>query len=309
MTRFQAALWSFIFVLPAGLATAQQTQPSHARHRVIVLPFTSLNDAGPSVGLAKSIQHNLETDLAMSREIEVIPAGDAGAAPDNRAAIDAARRLDADYVVFGNVQVSDPEVRVSGQVLDVRRDEGVVGRLRATGTVHDLFRVEDRLTMQVDDAIGVRVPREIMADQPPRDEGAPRDERARGNDSQPSPQPSYGQSDYPPAPYYGPTTYTYEYPAYGYAYPTYAYPAYGGLYLGFGYGYPYYAGYGYFGHGYGYHGGYYRGGYGYRGSYSHGSYGGGFRGSFGGSHGFGGGFHGSSGGSRGLGGGHSGGHR
>jgi TolB-like protein len=140
MTRLYAVLVAVLILSPATLSHAQATQPAHSRQRVLVLPFAPTNDADKFSWMGRSIQQNLLGDLVMSREIDVVGTSVTTAPADTRAALDEAKRADADFVVFGSYQVVDPEVRITGQVLNARHDEPALAHLRSTGTVRELFK-------------------------------------------------------------------------------------------------------------------------------------------------------------------------
>lgn len=312
MTR-PIALFGLLLAALLGTSSvlAQTTQPAGgSRQRVLVMQFAPLDDSSArhAADVGAAIQRSLIADLGASRGVDALSpaAGPQVVAPsDAQGALQEARRLDVDIVVWGNFQVLDPELRITGQVIDVRHEQPPLARIRATGTMHDLFRIQDRLTIQVCRAINVPVPREVLSDA--RDSS--RDAQPNNNDyGQPPQQMAPDQTPYQQQyqepdnysysypPYYGPATYSYDYPAYNYApyyYPYYSYPYY---YPSFGF---------FFSNGFHNHGhddhhdghdGHHDGHDGHHDSFSHGSHGSsGFHGSsMGGFHGSGT-FHGSSG--------------
>jgi TolB-like protein len=294
-------------LLVASSTFAQTTQPAaRTRQRVLVMQFAPLDETSTrhAADVGTAIQRSLLSDLNASRGVEAISpaAGPQVAAPsDAQCALQEARRLDADVVVFGNYQVVDPELRITGQVIDVHHEQPPLARIRATGTTRDLFRLQDRLTIQVDRAIGVPVPREILADQrdAQQDNGSGQLPQQMPDDQQPD---TYNYS-YPP--YYGPTTYSDDYPSYTYApYSYYPYAYYPYYYPSFGF---FFSDFRFRNHGHDFHHGFdrFRGGFhdGFHNGFHDGFHdgfhgttgfrgGSGFRGTTGGFHGGTGGFHG-----------------
>jgi TolB-like protein len=302
-------------VAVAGMAAAQVTPSisvgaplssgNSTGHVVLVLPI-SPPAAGNNPGISQSIQQDLVADLTTLTSARVIAPVEARPATNEQAALDAGRQNNADFVVWGQSQISGSQMRVTGQLLRVSDGHPLAG-LKATAPTNDLFPLEDSLAAQVAKALPAPIG---LVTPPPQTQPA----EQGGYVSEPQPLPTTAA---PPNdsgnPYY---SYTETIPQSYYTYNTYYYPTYWSPYWGYGYwGYPYYWGgigigiygggwwpyhHGWYGHGW--YGGHYYGhpyAYGFRGGY--GGYRGGFSGGF---HG-GGGFH--SGGFAGHGGG--GGHR
>lgn len=126
---------------------AQTPSAEKLRNPVLILPFVSPSDPKyQSAGQA--IQQVLANALAADlRGRAIAPAG-AHAAPDAGAALAAARERDAAAVVFGQMQVNDDQVQLTGQVLDAT-DGRSLGSLHQSGALSELFRLEDALTPQV----------------------------------------------------------------------------------------------------------------------------------------------------------------
>jgi TolB-like protein len=117
--------------------------------RVVVLPFEGVGpEQGAKGWVARAIQQNLMTEL--SRTNSVKPVAGTAAAGDQEAALKAG--AGAKYVVFGSYQVVESDLRITGQVLDVEKKEAVAG-LKATGTLRDLFGLEDVIAAQVKKAL------------------------------------------------------------------------------------------------------------------------------------------------------------
>jgi TolB-like protein len=114
---------------------------------ILVLPFSSPStDADGWVG--KAVQQDLLTDLTQGTTLQAVGPASVAPAADADAAIHAARDKGAAFVVYGQAQKTDKEVRLSGQVLDVSSGKPI-GALKATGPSDELFHLEDALAGQV----------------------------------------------------------------------------------------------------------------------------------------------------------------
>jgi TolB-like protein len=114
---------------------------------ILVLPFSSPS-GGADGWVGKAVQQDLLTDLTQGTTMRALaPAGVAPAA-DSDEALHAARDKGASFVVYGQAQKTDKEVRLGGQVLDVSTGKSI-GALKATGPSDDLFHLEDALAGQV----------------------------------------------------------------------------------------------------------------------------------------------------------------
>src|SRR4051794_4033254 len=137
-------------------AASPATQPADRRDqqgttKVLLLPFQSVGGRPTDSWIGRSIQQSLLTDLVMGGPIQVSTSSNAAADPN--AAVDAGKSAGARYVVFGQVHVNDrgegmgSAVRITAQVLDTASSRPV-GVLKSTGSIDDLFPVEDELAEQ-----------------------------------------------------------------------------------------------------------------------------------------------------------------
>src|SRR5438270_8792310 len=116
--------------LVAQVATEPGTVPS-----VLVLPFESPGGADQWIG--RGVQQDLLTDLSQGTTARVIAPADLPAAVDSVTARDAAQKVGASIVVFGQVQKAGTTLRMTGQVVDVTSGKSL-GNLKATGPADDL---------------------------------------------------------------------------------------------------------------------------------------------------------------------------
>jgi hypothetical protein len=90
------------------------------------------------------LQEGLATGLQNQPSIQAVITS--GIAPlDSAAAIDTAKTVYADLVIFGGIQVVDNQIRINGQIISVSTGR-TVGVLRCDGSERDLFNLEDVLT-------------------------------------------------------------------------------------------------------------------------------------------------------------------
>lgn len=270
----------------AALAPAQTTpsitvggapySSNASGHVLLVLPI-----AAPPTGanVSQSIQQDLIADLTTLTSARVIAPVEARAVTSEQAALDAARQNNADFVVWGQSQVSGNQTRVTGQLLRVSDGHPLAG-LKATAPNDDLFPLEDSLAAQVAKLLPAPIG---LVTPPPQTQ--PAEQGGYVSEPQPVPttpapvndsgNPYYSYTETVPQTYY--TYNTYYYPSYWSPYWYWGYPYYWGGIGIYGGWWPYYH-HGWYGHGYYGHGFYGRPyGYGFRGGYRGGFHvGGGF---------------------------------
>ncbi len=120
--------------------------------RVLVLRFDPLSAGDRRDWIGKALQQTLLTEFGRVPPFEPItlPAEkeDGRAIADAATAIDLAKAAGAHLAILGSYQVVDTDLRITGQIVDV--DNGrIVGMVRSTGTVRDLFGMEDAIAAQV----------------------------------------------------------------------------------------------------------------------------------------------------------------
>jgi len=222
-----AALFMGVY---ATALTAQTTRPavSHVPSAtVLVLPIAPPPEGG-FAWIGKAIQQDLLADLTQTTRAHVLAPPDAKPAVDEREALQAARNAGAGFVVYGHSQVSNFQLRVTGQVLDVQAGSPL-GAIKATAPTTDLFPLEDSLAMQAARAL----PKPLLT--------------ASAAQTRPSVPPRlYGVEPlYQPVPTYTPNTYSAPYYSYTEPLPE---PYYNSNYY-YPYSYPYWGDYWWWGPG------------------------------------------------------------
>jgi len=114
---------------------------------VLLLPFHLVGQSGDYVWISDAIDEDLSHDLSRNHAIRIIrPATTQPLSAADELAT--ARDVKADRLVSGSYQVVDDQLRITANVTDVNQAQSV-GEIKATGTVRDLFQLEDSLAMQL----------------------------------------------------------------------------------------------------------------------------------------------------------------
>lgn len=224
-----ALLGALLLLATPSRADEPATQPAPGASKVAVLPFDGIGDVNHQDWIGKAIQSSVVTELSRSKNLQPT-AIDASGPFDGAKALAAAQGASASVVVYGNFQVIDNQLRITGQILKADSGE-VLGGLKASGGVRDLFNLEDTISAQ---ALKTLAPALADAGTP----AAP-----GGIDMMPPVQAA------PASPYVSPpdtATAMNNNPDYSGASIRYNYGS------PYDYGYPYYSGYGYYTPSYGY---------------------------------------------------------
>jgi TolB-like protein len=199
--------------------------------KVLVIPFAQIGNTGGHEWVGAALQENLMTDVSSNSTVQAIALDRPLARGDMTQVTAAAKGTDATLVVFGAYQYTDSQLRVTGEVVDVNNSR-VVGTLKATGALIDLFKIEDSLTDQLQSILPQPPSNLPVVVNGPPDQSAVPMYVANAPTTDATTTPTYVY----PAPS---TTYVYSYPAYSYPY------YYGGGYpiyinAGWGWGRPWY---------------------------------------------------------------------
>jgi hypothetical protein len=124
---------------------------------------------GKYTWIGQAISENFQAELAKAGFALVNPVNPDGpvAIGDPDRAMRVAQNSKAEVVIFGSYQFIDPDLRVTGQVLDVPSNQ-IVGVLKASGTFRQLFTIEDDLSDQAKKLlIGENAGKEVLEPRPP----------------------------------------------------------------------------------------------------------------------------------------------
>lgn len=145
-------LFSWLILAGAAIAGEPATRPVGAQpSRVLILPFGSVNEQAARDWIGQAVQQNLVAELARVawlRPIELSNREDSPLAKINfQDALKIGKENDARYVIFGSYQAVVSELRITGQIIDATSGE-IIGGLKVTGPLNDLFAMEDALASQ-----------------------------------------------------------------------------------------------------------------------------------------------------------------
>jgi len=140
--------------VPTTLPTTVPTTQPSADMKVLVLPFAPVQP-GEMLWIARAVQQSISADLSRPTTGQPLQALTDGTAADTTAeAIELGKNANARFVVFGSYQVIDPNLKITGQVIEVSTGR-VIGGLKSTGSVRELFDMQDRLAFQARWALGM----------------------------------------------------------------------------------------------------------------------------------------------------------
>jgi TolB-like protein len=136
--------------------------------KLLVLPFSAINQSEYQPWLGRSIQQSVISDLIASAPGRIV-SSDTPAA-DDAAALEAARKAQVQYVIHGEFASVGGDVRITGQVLDVTSGKPITA-IKATGPSSNVFAMEDDLTAQIRRRLSLTPP--IRDGQPPVTDNPP----------------------------------------------------------------------------------------------------------------------------------------
>jgi TolB-like protein len=253
MRRTRLAILAVLLLSPA-IRAADPVQPAGAERaptRILVLPFNMTGGDGKYTWIGQAISENFQAELAKSG-FALVNAVNQGGGPvpvgDADKALKAAQLSRAEVVIFGSYQFLDPDLRVTGQILDVQSNQ-IVGILTANGTFRQLFQIEDNLSDQAKKVLIGDTKTEVLEPRPPLAPNKDYDTNTTAADDQKEYKLPYaeqpvardddylgiGYTDYYTPSYYAPYYSSY----YSYAYPYgayYHYPYYSSCYPYWGWG-------------------------------------------------------------------------
>ena len=128
----------------AGAAAPTTAPAPRSAPRVQVFPFSAISGTAPGDWTGKGIQEELQSDVSRTGATLVIAPQQAAGNDD----LNTARQNHADLMVAGSYQVVGDQIRANGHLIEVATNN-TVGGFAATGSQHDLFKIEDALGEQL----------------------------------------------------------------------------------------------------------------------------------------------------------------
>jgi non-specific serine/threonine protein kinase len=127
------------------------------RRSIIVLPFANLSPDADNAYFSDGLTEELITDLAKVGALSVISRSSSmqfkGTTKGARAI---GRELDVQYVLEGSVRKSGSSLRITAQLVDVATDAPLWSD-KYSGTMDDVFAVQERVSREIVNALGVRL--------------------------------------------------------------------------------------------------------------------------------------------------------
>jgi TolB-like protein len=114
------------------------------KEKVLIMPFAPVDPNSNQVWIGRAVGQNLMTDFSRSPLLTPISPGAVQATDDLAAAVKAGKESGARYVIFGSFQGESANLRITGQIIDMKTEQPIAG-LRATGMMRDLFALEDTI--------------------------------------------------------------------------------------------------------------------------------------------------------------------
>jgi TolB-like protein len=152
MKRLIACVLGLVAALAVCASAQEGPHVVEAAPRVMVFPFAPIGNPGSYEWIGTGIQQSLLVEVNRPGSIAwTVPVSAPATQPIANPVADAARS-GATIAVFGNFQIIDDEIRVTGQTIDTGNGQVLVA-LKATGPIHDLFKVEDQLDVQLQQAL------------------------------------------------------------------------------------------------------------------------------------------------------------
>lgn len=133
----------------ADNAPAAASAPAPTAAKVLVLPLTGISEGTDRDWIGRAMHQSMLAELARMGFVEPItPKASTEPVSTSEAAAQAGRDAGAAYVVYGSYQTIENDVRVTGQIVDASTGK-IVGGIKATGNVRDLFGIEDIIANQL----------------------------------------------------------------------------------------------------------------------------------------------------------------
>src|SRR4051794_18402814 len=136
----RSILLSVLLLLSSPLFAQQPAEIT-----IYLSPLTPIAEDGKTTWISQSVQQNIFHEFARVQGIRPILAANQ---IDRDAAIKAAKSAGANFLLEGSYTLADRGLRITLQLFDLRTNS-YIGAAKATGSLKDLFALEDEIADQV----------------------------------------------------------------------------------------------------------------------------------------------------------------
>jgi eukaryotic-like serine/threonine-protein kinase len=132
-------------------------RPATPEKSLVVLPFENLSPDPDNAFFADGLTEELIADLSQVRALRVISRTSAMHFKGTTKALpDIARELNVRYVLEGSVRRAGNSLRITAQLIDARSDAHLWAE-KYSGTLEDVFDLQERLSRQIVEALRVKL--------------------------------------------------------------------------------------------------------------------------------------------------------
>jgi non-specific serine/threonine protein kinase len=143
---------------PTLFAVATPTErPSESEASIVVLPFDDISPSGDNEYFSDGLTEEIITDLSKVHVLRVISRTSAMKLKETDKSIqDIGRQLNVQYVLEGSVRKAGNDLRITAQLIDARDDSHVWAE-KYTGTLDDVFDMQEKVSRSIVDALKVKL--------------------------------------------------------------------------------------------------------------------------------------------------------
>jgi eukaryotic-like serine/threonine-protein kinase len=124
---------------------------------IVVLPFADLSPQKDQEYFCDGMTEEIITDLSYLRQLRVISRSSAMTLKAKRKPIsEVAKELDVQYVLEGSVRKAGNDLRITAQLVDARKDADIWAD-RFSGTLDDVFAMQERISRSIVDALKLKL--------------------------------------------------------------------------------------------------------------------------------------------------------
>lgn len=147
----------FHAALSSALAPPSAAPPRIAERAIAVLPFKSLSPNPDDEFFATGLADEIITDLGRLRGLRVTARGSSARYKDSpKDARTVARELGVQFLLEGSVRRAGQSLRVIAELVDADRDAQLWSE-RFSGTLEDVFEIQEQIARQIVKALEVRL--------------------------------------------------------------------------------------------------------------------------------------------------------